>query len=65
VNGELATIFNILQETDEPPTSQLIMASEEAMNAVSPLMNKWINFKKTQLLSLNEQLKSSGLPVLK
>jgi hypothetical protein len=41
------------------------MASEEAMNAVSPLMNKWINFKKTQLLSLNEQLKSSGLPVLK
>jgi photosystem II stability/assembly factor-like uncharacterized protein len=65
VNGELATIFNILQETDEPPTSQLIMASEEAMTAVSPLMNKWINFKKTQLLSLNEQLKSSGLPVLK
>jgi photosystem II stability/assembly factor-like uncharacterized protein len=65
LNGELATIFNVLQEADETPTNQVTTASEEAFNAVGPLMKRWSTFRNTQLVSLNEQLKTAGLPLLK
>ena len=65
INGELSSIFNILQDVDEPPTNQLILASVEAFNSIAPLMKRWNNFKTTEISTLNQQLKSVGLPLLK
>jgi hypothetical protein len=65
INNELAGIFNILQEVDARPTNQLLSSSEEAFNAVTSLTKRWNHFRNTQLVSLNSQLKSAGLPLLK
>ena len=65
INGELSGIFNILQDVDEPPTSQLLSASEEAFNSIAPLMKRWNNFRNTQISSINQHLKATGLSLLK
>ena len=52
INAELGSIFNILEETEFPVTSQVIQASEEAFAAVGPLMKKWETLKKTRLSNL-------------
>jgi photosystem II stability/assembly factor-like uncharacterized protein len=65
INAELISIFNTLQDTDMPATSQLSAASVEAFEGFEKVMRRWADFKKVQLKSLNEQLKANGQPLLK
>jgi hypothetical protein len=65
MNSALASIFNILQDSEMPPTSQLIQASTEAFHSFEGLVKKWETFKKNQLPIVNEQLKTAGLPLLR
>jgi hypothetical protein len=46
VNAEFASIFNILQDSDTPPTTQTIAALKEANAALIELKKKWAAFKK-------------------
>jgi hypothetical protein len=46
VNAEFASIFNILQDSDTPPTTQVIAALKEANAAMIELKKKWAAFKK-------------------
>jgi hypothetical protein len=46
VNGEFASIFNILQDSDTPPTTQTIAAFKEADAAFKELKKKWEALKK-------------------
>jgi hypothetical protein len=46
VNGEFASIFNILQDSDTPPTTQTIAAFKEADAAFKELKKKWDALKK-------------------
>ncbi|HEV8271930.1 MAG TPA: hypothetical protein VGQ04_11540, partial [Chitinophagaceae bacterium] len=46
INGEFASIFNILQDSDMPPTTQTIAAFKEADVAFKELKKKWDDLKK-------------------
>jgi hypothetical protein len=46
MNGEFASIFNILQDSDMPPTTQTIAAFKEADAAFKELKKKWEALKK-------------------
>ena len=54
VNGSLATVFNILQEADEPATSQVLAASKKAEDSFMHIWDKWIRFSKKVQLTLAE-----------
>jgi len=46
VNGEFASIFNVLQDSDMPPTTQAIAAFKNADAAFKELKKKWEALKK-------------------
>jgi len=48
----LGSIFNILEETEFPVTSQVIQAREEAFAAYGQLMKKWEILRKSRLTNL-------------
>jgi hypothetical protein len=46
VNGEFAGIFNILQDSDTNPTTQVIAAFKKADEALKELKKRWEALKK-------------------
>jgi photosystem II stability/assembly factor-like uncharacterized protein len=46
INGEFASIFGVLQDSDTPPTTQTITAFKEADAAFKELKKKWEALKK-------------------
>jgi len=48
INNSFASIFNILQNSDRPPTSQAISALAETQNQKQQLMIKWKEIKSKQ-----------------
>jgi hypothetical protein len=45
LSNVLATIFNTLQESDRPPTTQVMEALSEAQQQLNELSNKWNEIK--------------------
>ena len=65
MNNDFAGIFNILNESDMPPTAQ---ATDEVMKAkfdLELLLVKWMEVKNSEIKKLNDILKISGLPILR
>ena len=46
LNGGFASVFNILQDSDTPPTTQTINAAKELQQQMTILKNKWNDLKK-------------------
>ena len=61
LNTALTSVFNILQDSEMPPTTQVLKTSEEAFSTADSLLKKWKDLKNSQLPKLNEYLKNAGL----
>ena len=46
LNNSFASLFNVLQDSDMPPTTQMIANIKEAMKAFNELKMKWEKLKK-------------------
>lgn len=46
MEGSFANAYNLLQESDMPPTSQMIMATKEAATKFQSLLRRWSELKK-------------------
>jgi photosystem II stability/assembly factor-like uncharacterized protein len=46
LNGTFASLFNLLQESDRPPTTQVISAMKNAQADLQTLLGKWSEMKK-------------------
>ncbi len=64
VYNSLATLFDLLQESDMPVTSQAIAAAKDSESELKGLYEKWSKMKTTEIPRLNNELKKAGLPVI-
>lgn len=64
VSGNLLALMEIFQEADVPPTTQAVAATEEAQNKLTEVLSRWNEMKARDVKSLNEQLRSVGLPLV-
>ncbi len=64
INSSFATLFNIFQGADMPPTTQAV----EAVNASEKNMKldeeNWMKIKTIELPKVNDALKKAGLPTI-
>src|SRR4030095_942317 len=61
LNNALTSVFNILQDSEMPPSTQVLKTIEEAFSTADSLLRKWKELKNSQLPKLNEYLKNAGL----
>ncbi len=64
LESALSGVFNILHDTDMPPTAQTITAVNNNVAKLKTLSTEWANFKITNLDTLNGQLKKEKMPIL-
>lgn len=64
LNRSFSSIYNILHDTDMPPTTQAIAAAKEAQTGFNQLNTKWKMWKEKDLIALNAQLKQAGLGII-
>ena len=65
INNDLGAIFNTLNESEMPPTSQAREAVLKAKIDLEILLIKWMEFKKLEISIMNFVLKQANLPLLK
>ncbi len=61
LDGAFTSIFNILHDTDMPPTTQVVQDFNQHNATFIALYDKWDVFKKKDIAALNEQLKKAKL----
>jgi photosystem II stability/assembly factor-like uncharacterized protein len=59
--GELASLYNTLQDADVAPTSQLQSAVRERNAALASAIARWRTLRTTDLAALNAQLRAAGV----
>jgi len=64
LNGELARVFQIIQGSDNAPTSQAVAAANDLGKSVQAQIQTWRNLSTTQLQVVNRQLQKDNLPAL-
>jgi hypothetical protein len=64
LNGQLASLLDIIQDADVDPTTQVLQATQDRVAAARSLLDQWTQLKQTELSALNRQLSSGGLPVI-
>jgi hypothetical protein len=64
LNNAFINAFNILEQTDMPPTAAVSSAVTTSKAALKQLQSKWMNIKDKELPKLNEALKKAGLEVI-
>jgi hypothetical protein len=65
LRAKYMALFGVLQEADDPPTSQAVTGMSEIEAQLPPLMQQWQQIKNTDLPALNQQLKNANLPEIK
>ena len=65
LQADYATVFSILQEADEPPTTQSITALQATEQAAGLTAAAWMQLQQKDLPAINAQLKTAGLDLLK
>ncbi len=63
--NSFASLFNLLQEADMPPTTQAISAVNAARQNMESLEKNWNNIKTADLEKINDGLKKANLPSIK
>jgi hypothetical protein len=64
LRAEMAEQLDELQQTDTAPNQQTMEACHELMESLGTLMNKWEQFKQSDLEALRGQLRQAKLPPL-
>jgi photosystem II stability/assembly factor-like uncharacterized protein len=64
LESAFSRIFNILHDTDMPPTSQTISAVSDHLAKLKVLSTKWNELKTTGINGVNKQLKKANLAVI-
>lgn len=62
--GSFASLFNLLQESDTPPTMQTINEVSMAATNLLELEQRWIKLRNIDIARLNTQLKRAGIKEL-
>jgi photosystem II stability/assembly factor-like uncharacterized protein len=64
LSAQAASLLDIFEGADMPPTAQAVAAAREVAAAAAPALAAWSRFKTTDLASLNAKLKAAGLTPL-
>ncbi|MET0625702.1 MAG: glycoside hydrolase [Pyrinomonadaceae bacterium] len=64
LHSSLATLYNVLQQSDAAPTTQAVSASAELRRRLGEASAAWDELKGGEVESLNAQLRAAGLPPL-
>ena len=57
LDAAFASIYNILHDTDMPPTTQTVAAATDTQKAFDEWVKKWADVKGKDVAALNETLK--------
>ena len=64
LHTRLASLLEVLQQSDAAPTTQAVAASADFQRQLRELMNAWQQLKTKDVEAVNAQLRSAGLPTL-
>jgi hypothetical protein len=64
INGELMTLFNLLEDADAELTTQAAAAVTSARRDFSALESRWAKIRTTDLAALNARLRAAGQPAI-
>jgi hypothetical protein len=64
LNAQAASLLDILEGADMPPTAQAVAAARELATSAAPMLAAWRRFKTTDLDAINAKLKAAGLTPL-
>jgi photosystem II stability/assembly factor-like uncharacterized protein len=62
IDGQLASLMNLLQDADVAPTTQALAAVNNTLAAQRAAVGRWDALKTRDLGALNERLRQAGLP---
>jgi hypothetical protein len=65
ITGTLLPIMDVLQASDEAPTTQALRAADERIKAFTALKTQWTTLTTTELIAINAKLTAAGLAPLK
>ena len=65
LKNKFAGLFEVLHDTDMPPTSQTVSAVMDAQKKLDNAVSEWKKFKQNDLPKLNEQMQLRNMKVLK
>ncbi|HEX8906756.1 MAG TPA: hypothetical protein VF771_18035, partial [Longimicrobiaceae bacterium] len=61
LNGDLATLYALVESADVAPTSQALAAVEQRLQALDASLAAWRTLREQNLEELNRQLRAAGL----
>jgi photosystem II stability/assembly factor-like uncharacterized protein len=61
LNGELASLYNTVQDVDALPTTQALAAISEKQAALSAALARWNTLRTRELAALNTILRAAGI----
>jgi len=64
LNGELATVFNVIEGPDSAPTTQVVANSGDLDRAIQAQLSRWQELKSRDVAALNVQLRQANLPAV-
>jgi photosystem II stability/assembly factor-like uncharacterized protein len=60
--GRVRTLFNLIQNVDVAPTSQVVAAVPDVLEDARAVQENWQTIKSQNIASLNRELRAAGLP---
>jgi len=60
INGELMTLFSLLEDADGEPTTQAMTAIRGVQREFADLQARWSRLRTTDLAALNAKLRAAG-----
>ena len=61
-SGRVRTLFNLIQNVDLAPTSQVVAAVPEVLNDSRAIQERWQTITSQDVAALNRELRTAGLP---
>jgi photosystem II stability/assembly factor-like uncharacterized protein len=61
-SGRVRTLFNLIQNVDLAPTSQVVAAVPEVLNDSRAVQESWKTITSQDVAALNRELRTAGLP---
>jgi hypothetical protein len=61
-SGRVRTLFNVIQNVDLAPTSQVIAAVPEVLQDSRGIQERWRTITSQEIAALNRELRTAGLP---
>ena len=61
-SGKVRTLFNVIQNVDAAPTSQVVAAVPDVLQDARAVQQNWEAIKSQDIAALNRELRTAGLP---